>query len=315
MAFAQLTYRESLRDIETCLRALGGKLYPLRIRGHISRSTLADANETRDWRIFADLAGVLITMARPLYTDDPLGVELEETAYALDCTTIDLCLSLFSWARYRRLNAAVKMHTLLDLRGNIPVGIEIKPAKIHEIRVFDQLLPEPGAFYLLDHGYLDFTRLYPLTQCPAFFIIRARKDFCFRCVASHAVDKSTGLRCNQTIRLGSFYRLHGYPENLRRIHCCDQQTEHASAAGLFRERRARKMFSSSFEWQFRSTFFQTLHLRTRIRGRRGCACDSPVGKTFRTWTASCVHSICTRCARVRVVQTWVNVGSIARRLL
>ncbi len=224
MAFAQLTYRESLRDIETCLRALGGKLYHLGIRGQVSRSTLADANETRDWRIFADLARVLIAMARPLYAGEPLAVELEETAYALDCTTIDLCLSLFPWARYRRLNAAVKLHTLLDLRGSIPVGIDIKPAKIHEIRVFDQLLPEPGAFYLLDRGYLDFARLYTLTQCLAFFIIRARKDFRFRCVASQAVDKTSGLRCDQTIRLVSFYPLHGYPENLRRIRYCDQQS-------------------------------------------------------------------------------------------
>ena len=223
MAFAQLTYRESLRDIETCLRALGGKLYHVGIRGQVSRSTLADANESRDWRIFADLARVLIAMARPLYAGEPLAVELEETAYALDCTTIDLCLSLFPWARYRRLNAAVKMHTLLDLRGSIPVGIDIKPAKIHEIRVFDQLLPEPGAFYLLDRGYLDFARLYHLTQCLAFFIIRARKDFRFRCVTSRAVDKSTGLRCDQTIRLESFYTLKGYPEALRRIRYCDQE--------------------------------------------------------------------------------------------
>ena len=225
MAFAQLTYRESLRDIETCLRALGAKLYHLGIRGHISRSTLADANETRDWRIFADLARALIATARPLYADDPLGVELQQTAYALDCTTIDLCLSLFPWARYRRLNTGIKMHTLLDLHGNIPVGIDIKPAKIHEIRVFDQLLPEPGAFYLLDRGYLDFARLYTLTQGLAFFIIRARKDFRFRCVASQAVDKSTGLRCDQTIRLVSFYPLRGYPENLRRIHYCDPETD------------------------------------------------------------------------------------------
>jgi len=224
MAFAQLTYRESLRDIETCLRALGGKLYHLGIRGHVSRSTLADANETRDWRIFADFARTLMLTARPLYAGDPLGVELEETAYALDCTTIDLCLSLFPWARYRRLNAAIKMHTLLDLRGSIPVGIDIKPAKIHEIRVFDQLLPEPGAFYLLDRAYLDFARLYTLTQCLAFFIIRARKDFRFRCVASRAVDKSTGLRCDQTIRLVSFYPLQGYPENLRRIRYRDGGT-------------------------------------------------------------------------------------------
>jgi hypothetical protein len=218
MAFAQLTYRGSLRDIETCLRALGGKLYHLGIRGQVSRSTLADANEGRDWRIFADVARVLIAMARPLYAGEPLAVELEETAYALDCTTIDLCLSLFPWARYRRLNAAIKMHTLLDLRGSIPVGIDIKPAKIH---VFDQLLPEAGAFYLLDRGYLDFARLYRLTQCLAFFIIRARKDLRFRCVA---VDRSTGLRCDQTIRWESFYTLKGYPDALRRIRYCDQES-------------------------------------------------------------------------------------------
>jgi len=224
MAFAQLTYRESLRDIESCLRALGGRLYHAGIRGHVSRSTLADANETRDWRIFADLARLLIAVARPLYAHDPLGVELEETAYALDCTTIDLCLSLFPWARYRPLNAAVKLHTLLDLRGSIPVGIDIKPAKIHEIRVFDQLLPEPGAFYLLDRAYLDFARLHTLTQCLAYFIIRARKDFRFRCVASQVVDKSTGLRCDQTIRLVSFYPLRGYPDCLRRIRYCDLET-------------------------------------------------------------------------------------------
>jgi len=224
MVFAQLTYRESLRDIETCLRALGGKLYHLGIRGLISRSTLADANETRHWRIFAGLARVLIATARSLYAGDPLSVELEETAYALDCTTIDLCLSLFPWARYRRLNAAVKMHALLDLRGSIPAGIDIKPAKIHEIHVLDQLLPEPGAFYLLDRAYLDFARLYALTQGLAFFIIRARKDFRFRCVASQSVDKNTGLLCDQTIRLVSFYPLHGYPENLRRIRYCDRET-------------------------------------------------------------------------------------------
>jgi len=225
LAFAQLTYRESLRDIETCLRALGTKLYHLGFRSHIARSTLADANESRDWRIFADMARGLIATARPLYAGDPFGAELEETVYALDCTTIDLCLSLFPWARYRRLNAAVKMHTLLDLRGSIPVGIDIKPAKIHEIRVFDQLLPEPGAFYLLDRAYLDFPRLYTLTQCLAFFIIRARKDFRFRCIASRAVDKSTGLRCDQTIRLVSFYPLRGYPERLRRIRYCDLEND------------------------------------------------------------------------------------------
>jgi Domain of unknown function (DUF4372)/Transposase DDE domain len=225
MAFAQLTYRKSLRDIEICLRTLGGKRYHLGIRGRVSRSTLADANETRDWRIYADLAHVLIAQARALYAGEPFGVELEETVYALDCTTIDLCLSLFPWARYRRLNAAVKMHTLLDLRGSIPSFIAVFPAKIHEIHILDQLLPEPGALYLMDRAYLDFTRLYTLTQGSAFFIIRSRKDFAFHRLASRAVDAATGVRCDQTIRLKSFIPAHGYPDPLRRICYVDSQTE------------------------------------------------------------------------------------------
>ena len=225
MAFAQLTYRESLRDIETCLRVLGSRLYHLGIRGHVSRSTLADANEGRDWRIYADLAQGLIRMARQLYAHEEFGVELQQTVYALDCTTIDLCLSLFPWARYRAKNAAVKMHTLLDLHGNIPAFIAVAPAKIHEIRVCDQLLPEPGSIYIMDRAYLDFQRLYTLTQALAFFIIRSRKDFRFRRVGALPVDKSTGLRCDQTIRLQSFYPAKYYPDALRRIRYYDLETE------------------------------------------------------------------------------------------
>lgn len=225
MAFAQLTYRESLRDIETCLRAVGGRLYHLGIRGHVSRSTLADANENRDWRIYADLAQVLIHSARQLYADESFGVELEQTVYALDCTTIDLCLSLFPWARYRPKNAAVKMHTLLDLHGNIPAFISVVPAKIHEIHVLDQLLVEPGSIYLVDRAYLDFQRLYTLKQALAFFIIRARKNFYFQRVGSHPVDQQTGLRCDQTIRLKSFYPAKFYPEPLRRIRYHDADTQ------------------------------------------------------------------------------------------
>lgn len=225
MAFAQLTYRKSLRDIETCLRTLGGKLYHLGIRGRVARSTLADANETRDWRIYADLAHALIRQARALYAGEPFGVELDETVYALDCTTIDLCLSLFPWARYRRLNAAVKVHTLLDLRGSIPSLIAVYPAKIHEIHILDQLVPEPGALYLMDRAYLDFTRLYTLTQCLAFFIIRSRKDFAFHRIASCPVDAASGIRCDQTIRLKSFIPARGYPERLRRICYVDSETE------------------------------------------------------------------------------------------
>lgn len=225
MAFAQLTYRESLRDIETCLRAVGARLYHLGIRGHVSRSTLADANENRNWRIYADLAQVLIRNARSLYADESFGVELQQTVYALDCTTIDLCLSLFPWARYRDKNAAVKMHTLLDLHGNIPAFISVAPAKIHEIRVFDQLVIEAGSIYLVDRAYLDFERLYALKQALAFFIIRARKNFYFQRIRSQVIDKDTGLRCDQTIRLKSFYPAKYYPEPLRRIRYHDADSD------------------------------------------------------------------------------------------
>ena len=225
MAFAQLTYRESLRDIETCLRALGPRLYHAGVRGHVSRSTLADANETRDFRIYADLAQVLMATARSLYADEDLGMELQQTVYALDSTTIDLCLSLFPWARYRAQNAAVKMHTLLDLQGNIPAFIDVTPAKMHEIHTLDILLPEPGSIYILDRGYLDFERLYRLQRALAFFIIRSRKDFRFRRLVSHPVDKNTGLRCDQTVRLQSFYPAKFYPEPLRRIRYHDAETE------------------------------------------------------------------------------------------
>ncbi len=224
MAFAQLTYRESLRDIETCLRALGPRLYHAGIRGHVAHSNLADANEGRDFRIYADLARTLIATARELYAGEDFGVELAETVYALDCTTIDVCLALFPWARYRALNAAVKMHTLLDLQGNIPAFIDVKPAKIHEVNILDQLLPEPGSIYLLDRAYLDFARLYTLHQALAFFIIRSRHNLTFQRLASRAVDRRTGLRCDQTIRLRSFYPAQGYPEPLRRIRYHDAET-------------------------------------------------------------------------------------------
>jgi hypothetical protein len=225
MAFAQLTGRESLRDIETCLRAFRSRLYHLGLRGQVSRSTLADANEARDYRIYADLAQVLIATARPLYAGEDFGVDLEESVYALDCTTIDLCLSLFPWARYRAYNAAVKLHTLLDLEGNIPVFLDVKPAKIHEIHVFDELLTEPGSIYLMDRAYLDFERLYHLHQALAFFIIRSRKDFRFHRLTARPVDQLTGLRCDQTLRLKSFYPAKFYPEPLRRIRYHDAQTE------------------------------------------------------------------------------------------
>lgn len=225
MAFAQLTYRESLRDIETCLRCMQDKLYHLGIRGHVARSTLADANEKRDWRIYADFAQVLIGLARPLYAHDDFGVDLTNTVYALDATVIDLCLSLFPWAQYRDKNAAIKIHTLLDLRGSIPSFIKITPAKVHEINILDELIAEPGSIYVMDRGYLDYARLYKLSQCAASFIIRPRKDFIFQRVHSRVVDKSSGLKCDQTVVLRSFYPKKSYPDTLRRIRYVDAESE------------------------------------------------------------------------------------------
>jgi hypothetical protein len=225
MAFAQLTYRESLRDIQSCLRAMQPKLYHMGIRGRIAKSTLADANESRDWRIYADFAQVLIARARPLYADDDFGVDLANTAYALDATTIDLCLSLFPWARFRKTKGAVKLHTLLNLRGSIPEFIHISEGKVADVNVLDLLVPAPGAFYIMDRGYLDFARLYALHQAKAFFVIRAKRGFKFRRRYSHPVDKTTGLRSDQTILLTGFYPSQKYPEPLRRIHYFDAETE------------------------------------------------------------------------------------------
>ena len=217
MAFAQLTYRESLRDIETCLRAHQAKLYHLGIRGNIARSTMADANESRDCRIFADFAMSLIQTARKLYASDSFAVELDQTAYALDTTTIDLCLSVFPWAHFRRAKAAVKIHTLLDLRGNIPTFIHISDGKMHEVNVLDILVPEAGSFYIMDRGFTDFTRWFTLHQALAFFIIRAKSNLQFRRVYSRPVDKATGLIYDQTIALTSIKANKGYPQHLRCI--------------------------------------------------------------------------------------------------
>ena len=217
MAFAQLTYRESLRDIETCLRAQRTKLYHMGIRGDVARNTLANANGVRDWRIHADFAQALIDIARRLYAADDLGLALDETVYALDSTTIDLCLTLFPWARFKKTKGAVKLHTLLDLRGPIPSFIHITDGKTHDVKVLDTLIPEPGAFYIMDRGYLDFGRLHLLHQCAAYFVIRPRSNTRFRRLYSHPVDKATGLRCDQTITLDGAYSGRTYPDKLRRI--------------------------------------------------------------------------------------------------
>jgi len=223
MAFAQLTYRESLRDIETCLRAHQAKLYHLGIRGNIAKSTLADANEKRDCRIYADFAISLIQIARKLYASDRFAVELEQTAYALDTTTIDLCLSVFPWAHFRRAKAAVKMHTLLDLRGNIPTFIHITDGKMHEVNVLDILIPEAGSFYIMDRGFTDFARWFTLHQAQAFFVIRGKSNLLFRRVCSRPVDKSTGLCCDQTIVLTAPKARKDYRQHLRRIKFYDAE--------------------------------------------------------------------------------------------
>jgi hypothetical protein len=225
MAFAQLTFRESLRDIEVCLRSHKAKLYHLGIRGHVARSTLAYANENRDWRVYCDFAQALIVTARKLYVHDDFGVDLDNTVYALDTTTIDLSLSVFPWAHFRKTKAAVKMHTQMDLRGNIPSFIHISDGKMHEVNVLDLITPEPGSFTIMDRGFLDFGRLYRLTQAAAFFIIRPKSNTLFKRVYSRPVDKTTGLRCDQTVRLAGVKTPDDYPQYLRYVVFYDEKTD------------------------------------------------------------------------------------------
>jgi hypothetical protein len=223
MAFAQLTYRSSLRDIETCLRAMKSKLYHMGIRSQVSRNTLSNANNTKDWRIYADFAQVLIHIARDYYSNDDFGLDLANTVYALDSTTIDLCLSVFPWAKFRKTKAGIKLHTLLDLRGNIPTFIEITDALLHDVNILDVIVAEPGACYVMDRGYIDFFRLYRWKLSGVFFVVRSRKKLEFKRVYSRKVDKSTGLRCDQTIILTNSFK--DYPEQLRRICFYDSETD------------------------------------------------------------------------------------------
>jgi len=225
LAFAQLTFRESLRDIEACLRAQQSKLYHMGFRGRIARSTLADANEIRDWRIFRDFAQGLIHTARELYRDEPLGIDFANTVYAFDSTTVDLCLTLFPWAQFRRHKSAVKLHTLLDLRGSIPTNVYVTGGQVHDVNLLDELLFEPGAFYLLDRGYLDFARLYQITQAGAFFVTRAKMNTQFYRRRSHWVDKSTGICSDQTIVLNGPKTSQLYPSPLRRVRYFDPEKE------------------------------------------------------------------------------------------
>jgi hypothetical protein len=224
MAFAQLTYRESLRDIEACLRAMSGKLYHMGFRGRVARSTLADANDAHDWRIYADFAQVLIGIARPLYASDPIGVDLDQSLYALDSTTIDLCLSLFPWAKFRKHKAAVKMHTLLDLHGNIPTFISVTDGKVHDVNILDEILPEAGAFYVMDRGYVDFERLYIFTLSAAFFVVRTKSNVLIQRRYSRPVDKSTGVRSDHTVILTAIDSAKAYPDALRRVSFLDVTT-------------------------------------------------------------------------------------------
>jgi len=224
MAFAQITYRQSLRDIETCLRAMQPKLYHCGIRGNVSRTTLAKANENRDWRIYADFAQILINKARTLYADEDFGIQLNREVYALDSTTIDLCLSLFPWAKFRRHKAAVKVHTLMDLKGSIPTFIRITDGKVHDVNILDELILEPGAIYIMDRGYLDFARLFTFTQNLSTFITRAKSNFDYRRLYYRKIDKTTGLRCDQTIMLNGFYASQDFPAVLRRIGYFDIET-------------------------------------------------------------------------------------------
>ena len=287
LAFAQLTYRESLRDIETCLRALGSKLYHAGIGQPTARSTLADANEKRNWRIFSDFAQVLIQHASALYANEPFGVELRQAAYALDSTTIDLCLSLFPWAKFRRHKGAIKLHTLLNLRGNFPSVVILTTGLIHEVNILDDLVYEPGAFYIVDRGYLDFARLYRLNLSGAFFVTRARKNFDSRRRYSRPVDKSVGLRFDQTVVPRSFYPRQYYPEGLRRIGFRDPLTGKALVflTNNFTETALTIAQLYRCRWQI-ELFFKWIKQHLRIKAFYG---TSENAVRVQVWTAISVY--------------------------
>jgi hypothetical protein len=287
LAFAQLTYRESLRDIEVCLRAVQSKLYHLGFRGHIARSTLADANEQRDYRIFADFAQVVIHRARKLYADESFDAEIDGIIYALDATVVDLCLSLFPWAAFRRTKAGIKLHTLLDIRGNIPSFIRITNAIVHDVNILDELVPEPGSYYVMDRGYLDFARLYRFEQEQAFFLIRAKSNLRCHRLYSRPVDRTTGLICDQTIVLDGYYSEKGYPEKLRRVRYYDEEEDRSltfltnnfslpalTIAQLYRRR-----------WQI-ELFFKWVKQHLRIKAFYG---TSPNAIHTQIWTAMIVY--------------------------
>lgn len=266
MAFAQLTYRESLRDIQACLRAAKRKLYHMGIRGKVSRNTLANANQVRNWRIYADFAQVLIAEARRLYLHDDFGLMLEETVYALDSSIIDLCLSIFPWAHFRRTKAAIKLHTLLDLRGSIPTVVIITDGKVHDVNILDELIIEPGAIYIMDRGYTDFKRLFRIHQTPATFVIRAKDNLVFHRLESFPIDKTTGLRCDQIISLGGFYTKQDYAEKLRRIRYFDAASNQHLVFLTNNFKLSAKIIADLYRrrW-FVETFFKWIKQHLRIK--------------------------------------------------
>jgi hypothetical protein len=287
MAFAQITYRESLRDIEACLGAQPAKLHGMGLRQAVAKSTLADANEKRDWRMWADLAAVLIRRARKLYSDDTLSLDLANTVYALDSTTIDLCLSLFPWADFRSTKAAVKMHTLLDLRGNIPSFIHISNGKMGDALALDLIVPEAGAIYAMDRGYIDFRRLFAIHQAGSFFVTRAKSNMNYHRVYSHKVDKTTGVVSDQSIALDGFYAKKDYPQHLRRVRFCDPETNKrlvfltnnfalpaATIAAIYKQRWQVELF---FKW-----------IKQHLRIKRFFGTSENAVKT-QIWTAVCVY--------------------------
>jgi len=287
MIFAQLTNRESLRDIEACLRVLQPKLFHVGIRSRISRSTLADANEQRDWRIYADIAQILIAQCKCLYAGEDIGLDLDATVYALDATTIDLCLSLFPWAKFRRAKAGIKLHVLLNLCGNIPEFIHITEALQHEVNILDILIPVPGAFYLMDRGYLDFQRLYQMHQAGAFFVTRAKKRFQCRRRYSHPVDRSTGIICDQTVVLTSYYPAQKYPEALRRIRFYDAEKDTTMVFltnnFLLDPWTITQLYKA--RWQV-ELFFKWIKQHLRIKAFYG---TTPNAVKIQIWTAICAY--------------------------
>lgn len=307
MAFAQLTYRESLRDIEACLRSAGTKLYHMGIRSRVSRNTLANANQVRDWRIYADFAQTLISTARELYVGDRFGIELKQTVYALDATTIDLCLSLFPWARFRKHKGAVKLHTLLDLRGNIPSIVIITHGKVHDVHILDQLVFEAGAFYVMDRGYLDFGRLYNISLASAFFVTRAKSNFVFNRLHSLNTDKSAGVLSDQIITLRGFYSRKAYPDKLRRIRFLDAEHNKrlvfltnnfalpaATIAQLYRSR-----------WQV-ELFFKWIKQHLRIKAFYG---TTPNALKTQVWIAISVYLL------VAIVKKQLNLNGSLYKIL